>query len=88
MHIFQKIKAQYQSLTRITKRLLQAALLLSAALYITAIVLFVIAGRHAAYFTCMQLSRELTAAVRPCLGVLGIGALLFEAAASMQQGER
>lgn len=50
-----------------------------AVIFIAAVILFVLAGTYLEYYRAAQLSQQLAACVKPCLGITAIGVLAADA---------
>jgi len=74
----QALYRDFRQLSRETVYLLRLSLFAALCLYAGAAACFFLAGRTGSYYDLLLLSQELAALARPCVGVLGLAAMVFQ----------
>ena len=75
---FQDFFRDFRQLSRESTYLLRLCLFVTLCLYGGASLCFFLAGRVGDYYALLMLSQELAALARPCVGLLGLAAMVFQ----------
>ncbi|MBQ2775404.1 MAG: hypothetical protein IJF40_05930 [Clostridia bacterium] len=79
LNITKKFAKELKSINPISKFIIKSAGFLVIILYTLAVCAFICAGRGFDYYAAYALGADLLGCIKPSLGVLLLGALLFEA---------
>ena len=85
MAFIKGVFADYKHLSPASRYIFQLGGVLVGSLVLAAVFTYLLAENADNYAAMLWLSQELFAVVRPCLGVLGLGAIAFQAVASYNQ---
>lgn len=85
MQFVRHIVSDMKQMNPISKIIFKYGAVLVLALYVASVLTYCLAGRFGDYYGLMLLSEELALTARPCVFLIGIGALLFEAAGPRQE---
>lgn len=83
-----KIKGISEKLTQISpesKRLIKLGILIFILLYSASLFFYICAGREFEYYFAMRISSELANIIKPSMGIIMLGVILFESVSREEQ---
>lgn len=87
MSRLRKFVLDYRHVSPAARYICQLTCMLVLSLFCGALAAFFLADRVGEYNSMIQLSQELIALARPCVGVMGLGALVVQAISSAETAE-